>query len=248
MSSFRYQLFDLEPRDIKVYEALFSQDNPSSIRAVASVTKLNRGTTFEIIKKLVNLGLVTSHYKNKRKYYAAQPPVELEKFASERAAQVTEQLSKVTQYAKSLERGRKGVKTSQFTQFYEGPDEINALLKDVLSTVSASPEKSYKVISSAEIQNRVYDSFRDFTKQRIKRGVFVNVIAVGEDRHLAELAERRWLSSSLSPACYVIIYGTKVAQISLSNEGNLQAAVVDNEGITHLQSLLFDHIWKTLSA
>ncbi len=71
---FNTQLFGLEPRDIKVYEAMLPETDGISIRALADKTHMNRGTVFEIIKKLVLDGIVTSHYKLSRKYYVAQKP------------------------------------------------------------------------------------------------------------------------------------------------------------------------------
>lgn len=246
--NFNYRLFGLEPRDIKVYRTMLSLDEYASIRTIAAAANLNRGTTFEIIKKLVTLGLVVSHFKNKRRYYAAQPPSALRVLATEKHYEMTEQLENVEQFVLSMEEVKKSEPNAHFTQFYEGQEEIAALLRDVLETVVALDVKEYHVISSAEISNHLYGKFRNFTRQRIKKGIFAYVIGVGEGGELAELAERRWITPNKIPAAYIIIYGNKVAQISLTDTGNIQGVVVQNQGIAQLQLLVFHNLWAKLKA
>ncbi len=247
ISKFNARLFDLEPRDIRMYETMLELESAASIRSLAETVNLNRGTAFEVIKKLVKKGLVTSHFKNKRKYYAALPPDALLTYAGDRQSEMSQQLQVLDTYVKEL-RNKKTVELSgQFTQFYDGEEEIAALLRDVLNTAEKLQSKEYCVISSAEIRNHLYSKFRNFTRQRIKRGIYTRVIAIGQGGDEVQLAERRFLSAERIPACYVIVYGNKVAQISLSERGNIQAAVVQNEGVAQLQQLIFDQLWLNLA-
>ncbi len=245
-AKFDYKLFDLEPRDITVYEIMLSMERAASIRSIAEAARLNRGTTFEVIKKLLRCGLVTSRYHGKRKYYSAEQPDVLKQVADQRYQHMGEELTRVDAYVNSLKHLNREETIGQFTQFYDGEEEIAALLNDVLQVVSREPSKTYRVVSSAELRNHLYRKFRNFTKQRIKRGITAHVIAVGQGGDEADLADRRWLSTEKAPACYIIIYGNKVAQISLSDFGVVQGVVVQNTGIATLQQLLFDALWKDL--
>src|SRR6185369_9446 len=114
IAKFNYKLFGLEPRDLRVYEAMLTFDQAASIRTIAELVKINRGTTFEIIKKLTNTGLVGSFYRNKRKYYAAQPPESLQKYADYKHNQVAEQLGNIEAYVKSLQSRKRREEPDQF--------------------------------------------------------------------------------------------------------------------------------------
>ncbi|HEX8226426.1 MAG TPA: helix-turn-helix domain-containing protein [Candidatus Saccharimonadales bacterium] len=243
---FDTHLFGLEPRDIKVYEAMLPEIEGISIRALADKTKMNRGTVFEVVKKLVQSGTVTCHYKLSRKYYVAQDPAFLEKYAEERALTIESELAKVRSYVNQLETVQSATDYGRFSQLYEGEDEIVLLLQDVLETVAQLPDKTYRVVSSAEVSNHLYKKFENFTRRRIKLGITARVIGVGGSDELRPLAERKWLSSEQTPECYLIIYGNKVAQISLSRYGKVQGSVIQNPGVAQLQGLLFDNLWDKL--
>ncbi|MDB5181241.1 MAG: putative transcriptional regulator, partial [Candidatus Saccharibacteria bacterium] len=208
--SFDYTLFGLEPRDLAVYEAMLTNPEASSIRTIAAQVNMNRGTTFEVIKKLVRIGAVASYYKNSRKYYRAAPPDSLKKYAEMRQQAISDEVHKVEHYVGQLEMLQPQERSQQFGKYYEGEDEIAALLQDVLITVAVTPDKSYRVISSAEVSNHLYGKFRNFTRQRIKLGLFVRVIGVGGEGKRADLSERKVLTSEQAPPSYIIVYGDKV--------------------------------------
>ncbi len=244
--TFDTELFGLEPRDMLVYETLLSCPDDISIRTLAAKTRLNRGTAFEVMKKLVACGLVAAHYKGSRKHYRALDPSSVQSYAERRSQAIVTELTKVDNYVTSLEAISKFDATGQFGQLYEGQDEIALLLQDVLSTVAAIDSKSYRVVSSAEVSNHLYAKFRNFTRQRIRLKLSVRVLAIGGEDSLAGLAERKVLSSEQIPPGYIIIYGSKVAQISLNHAGDIQGSVVDNAGIAQLQSVLFDALWEAV--
>lgn len=244
--SFNYKLFGLEPRDLKVYEAMLTNPEACSIRTIAAQVGMNRGTTFEVIKKLAVLGMVSGYYRNSRKYYRAESPQSLRQYAEDRHMAVSEAVQQVSRYADELETLRPEQAAVPFGRLYEGEEEIAALLQDVLTTVAGSGGRLYRVISSAEVRNHLYGKFRNFTRQRIKQGISVRVIGVGGQGEQADLAERKVLTTENVPASYIIIYGDKVAQITLTNLGEVQGSVVENTGVAQLQRLLFDKLWDTL--
>jgi len=229
-----------------VYEAMLANQETGSIRTIAAVVGMNRGTTFEVIKKLVRLGLAYSYYKGSRQYYRAETPEKLEQFAIDRSRSLDQELDNVARYAQRLSTLQPEMGNTHFNRYYDGEDEIAVLLQDVLQTVANQSDRMYRVISSAEVSNHLYAKFRNFTRQRIKLGVSVEVIGVGSEGELAELAERKRLAAHEVPASYVIIYGSKVAQITLTDLGSIQGSLIDDPGIAELQKLLFDALWITL--
>ena len=244
---FNYQLFGLEQRDIAVYEAMLVLPKASSIREIAAKTRLNRGTAFEVIKKLSSLGLIGQHFKNKRRYYFAKPPSSLVSYAEEIQSSLSAELINIDSYVLRLKSAKIQELSEQFTQFFDGEDEIAALLRDVLDTMKLEKNKQYRVISTAEVRNQLYAKFRNFTRQRIKLGISVQAIGVGQIGSRADLSETRLLKTVDLPASYMIIYADKIAAISLSDVLDIRAVLIKDSGISKLQAMIFDHLWNSLT-
>ena len=62
------------------------------------------------------------------------------------------------------------------------------------------------------------------------------------------MAERKWLeeSSDEEVSSYMIIYGDKVAHISISDDLTPYGVVIEERGTAAMQRLLFEQIWTQL--
>jgi sugar-specific transcriptional regulator TrmB len=114
--------------------------------------------------------------------------------------------------------------------------------------VSHLKTKEYYAYSSRTLRKYLYRHFPNFTRNRITTGVHVKVIAVGEGGELDTNSERRWIAeppaSELSS--YVIIYGPKVALISVSADETPYGVVIEEPGVAAMQRLLFGTLWSQL--
>lgn len=243
---FDHHLFGLEARDLRVYEALLDSNEMSSIRVIADVVGINYGTTYEIIKQLLKLGLIGSQLKAKRRYYSAEPVEKLLEFATKRQALVARELEPFFEYVEQLKKRREISTFEQSTKFYYGDDQIAALLQDVLTTVTEIKDKQYQVISSVEVRKRLYTKFPHFTRKRVQLGLQVQILSLGKPGRKSKYADRRQLSVPPQdiPAAYMILFGEHVAQISLTPSGNIQAVVINDAAFASLQRLVFMNLWK----
>lgn len=243
-SSFR--LIDIEPRDFRVYEKMLELGE-SSIRNIAEAGHLNRGTTYEIIKKLIDCGLVRgiNHHSTRVKYYA-EPPSKIVDLIKERQSKLANLEKEAEVFMPELSALAKSGE-SAFVGFYEGFDGVSALLNDVLRTMQNSREDEYYVYSSNILRTYLYVNFPNYTKHRIEYGLFVKVIAVGPGGEQAKLSERRWVKDpSHHPSSYMIIYDNKVAVISLSTSQVPYAVLIEDEGVTEMQKMVFNKLWSSL--
>jgi sugar-specific transcriptional regulator TrmB len=133
-------------------------------------------------------------------------------------------------------------------RFYEDDEGIVVILRDVLQTVAQEKKKEYYAYSSRALRKYLYRRFPNFTRRRIAEGIFVKVIAVGEGGESDESSERHWIaeppSSDLSS--YTIIYGNKVALISVSPDDTPYGVVIEEPGVAAMQRLLFETLWSKL--
>ena len=248
MNEFDYKLLGLEPRDIKVYEALYSLEN-GSLRAIAESTKFNRGTVYEIIKKLTSMGLVTFKQVGRRRYFQAADPGEFAALLREKSDQLRQAEKGAQEYVKALRSQASWVQDVHFASFYEGFEGVAAILRDVLNVVRGLEVKQYRTISTPKVSEFLYTNFPNFNRQRRQENIFVKVIALCPPTEPVEVAERRQLPPTRDGVqkSYTLIYGDKTALISLSDSNMPFGVVLDDVNITDLQKLIFDQLWESLS-
>ena len=237
----------LSNRQTDLYLALLKL-GPSSIRDIAAAAGINRGTTYEELKTLRSLSLVTYHPQGKRRFFCAEPPEVLLRIAREKEAETRAAVNRLEHDILpdliSIIPSSAQVSVSQ----YEGDEGVEYLLRDILATVGRLPEKHYRVYSSRHIRKYLYRPFPGFTRARVSAGIQVNVIAIGEGGEDAPLSGRKWIttdSQTQAPA-YVAIYGSKCAMISLVNGDYPTVVILDSEGIASAMNISFDTLWARL--
>ena len=249
MTDFDFRDIDLEPRDKLVYETLYRLDR-SSLRVIAKTTNLNRGTVYEIIKKLLKIGLVTFTQTGARRYYTAAPPDALVSFLRDRREQLRHTEAAAVDYAAQLASRRDIPGTDgYFASFYEGDEGVAAILRDVLQSTQGLDRKEYYAISSRHLSTFLYNNFKSFSRQRAQSDIFVRVISDAPPREKLVLAERRQLPASGETLNgYTLIYGDKTALLSIDDANVLSAIVITDPGVANMQRLIFDQLWQSLPA
>ncbi|MBI2355787.1 MAG: TrmB family transcriptional regulator [Candidatus Doudnabacteria bacterium] len=237
----------LSDKEIAVYLSLIEL-GPSPVRNVATHARINRGTTYDALKKLLEEGLVNYLDKSTHQYFVASQPEKIINLIKQKQ----DQLESLKQSAQDglaelklmfEKRGGKPV-----ARFYEGPEGIRMILEDVLQTLEKSDDKIYYAYSSAGIRKNVYEAMPDFSKRRIKQEISVKTISLSEGGHLVGLDERKWMPTSKKDlkATYELIYGGKVAHISMDNSDNPVGIIISNLEIYETQKMIFEFNWSKL--
>jgi len=60
--------FGLREKEIKIYLSLLKLGT-SSVRKVSSESRINRGTSYDVLKDLIKIGLVSYHEKKSHQYF-----------------------------------------------------------------------------------------------------------------------------------------------------------------------------------
>jgi len=219
-----------------------------SIRKVAESTGINRGTTYEIIKKLVGIGLVSMRHSGQREYYSAESPEKIFNLLQDKRKELwqTQELAKEVIPGLLAQKARP--QGRPLVRYYEDDEGIVTILKDVLHTCAKLDIPEYCAYSSKSLRQYMYRKFPQYTQRRIDEGINVRVIAVGEGGEKVDASERKWLDEPNTKAIssYVLIYGNKVANISISNDFTPYGVVIEDEGVASMQRLLFNQLWKVL--
>jgi len=219
-----------------------------SIRKVAEITGINRGTTYESMKNLVSVGLVSTRRSGQREYYTAESPEKIYDILRDkrkdlwRSQQISQKIVPALLAKGARPQGR------PIVRYFEDDEGVVAILRDVLQTCPKLKTSEYYVYSSRPLRQYIYRKFPQFTKRRIDENIQVKVIAIGEGGDPADNSERKWLpepdESHISS--YTIIYGDKVAHISISKDFTPYGVVIEDAGTASMQGLLFNQLWQTL--
>lgn len=242
-----FRLLGLSSDEQAIYLALW-QGGGGSIRHVAELSGVNRGKAYELLKRLVSLGLVRYKQTGQRRRFQAEPPSHLHNLVEEKRHELTHAEEQIKALMPALVASGIHRSGEPITRFYEDDEGIVAILRDCITTAGKSTPKSYYVYSSKPLRTYLYRRFPNFTRRRIAEGIGVKVIAIGEGGEDANLAERKWLPeiNGSHSSSYVLIYGTKMAVISLSANNTPYGVVIDDPGLSTTQKLLFEALWERL--
>ena len=223
---------------------------PSPVRSLSAESKVNRGTTYDILKNLITQGLVSYYNKKAHQYFAAESPEKL--------------VLAVEQKQKNLETVKKNIESNlpmlkaefekqggkPVMKLYEGTQGLRQILEDVLSTVSDTQQKEFYVYSSGDEAHRkiIYKDFPDFAKKRVAKKILVKAIVLGHGGMLVGLDERKWIETKQmdSKMTHQIIYGGKLALMTLDDSGNPIGVLIVNQAIYETQKMIFECNWNAL--
>ena len=238
-------LLDIKPKDMRVYTALV-QLGTAPLRRIATEAGLNRGTTYDALKRLLDLGLVSYVDAKTHRYFTAEDPQKLRAIATQREVAIKEaQLTLqdvVPQFQALL--GQSAHRPS--VRYYEGESGVREILEDVLATCERSRDKLYRVYSTKGLRDLIADAWPSFIKTRVRRRVGVRTISTGQGGRLHGLDERKWLSQDTKAPSYIFIYPGKTAYIAADERNKLFGVLIDDPAITATQELIFDALWRHL--
>lgn len=241
--------FGLNDKEISVYLGLIYL-GPAPVREVARKAGVNRGTTYDILKNLIDLGLVAyykhSDHEDKRQYFVAEPPQKILTAVENRKRNLDVLKENISKSLPELESLYEKSGAKPVVKYYEGNLGIRTILQDVLETVKKQAEKVYYAYSSADIRQYLYRAYSDYNKDRLKNKIAVKVIALGEGGEFAGLDERKWLSKVESAPTYVLIYAGKVAMVSLDALSHPVGVVIENQGLYETQKMIFEFNWSKI--
>jgi sugar-specific transcriptional regulator TrmB len=230
------------------YEALLNIESVS-IRKISAHTGINRGTTYDALKKLISLGLVSVKQGGSREGYTAESPERIYEIIREKRRDLLDATTLAKKVVPQLMADKKRPAGQPLVRYYQDDDGVVTILKDVLQTCRTLDEPEYYAYSSSPVRAYLYRKFPQFTMKRIAEGIHVKVIAIGEGGEIAENSERKWLDddSNAASSSYTIVYGNKMAIISIAQDDTPYGVVIEDEGTASMQRLLFHQLWSYLN-
>ncbi len=239
---------DVPHNEAVTYAALLRLESVS-IRKLAAATGINRGTTYDALKNLVALGLASVKSDNgKRERYTAESPERIYDIIRDKRHELLEASNSAKDLVPHLLANHASPSGQPLVRYYEGDEGVATILKDVLQTCRNLHQPEYIAYSSDQVRRYLYREYPQFTERRIAEGIAVKVIGVGGEAGDAALSQRKQLPDEPTGtvSSYILVYGSKVATISITSSNTPYGVVIEDVGAANMQRLLFDKLWTSL--
>ena len=235
----------LSEKEIKVYLGLLEY-GAISVRGLAEVISLNRGTVYDILKKLQDSGLVSFYHQDTKQKFIAEEPDKLLQLIRAREEELKTVKTKTAELIPELKSLQDTSGHKPVMKLYEGRQGVKYILADVLAVMAGAADKEYYIYSAKNASDDINSAYPNFTKERIKKEIKVKAISLAEGGKMHGLDKRRWLGTHDESATFILIYANKYAFISRDAKGAPVGVIIENKMIYETQKIIFNQLWKSL--
>lgn len=232
------QKFGLTEKESKVYLATLELDS-ALVSEISKKAEIPRTLTYDILKKLMEKGLVSYVIKNNKKCFSATDPTNLLTMLKEKEQLIESAMPEL------LRLKRTKAKSRPVIQVFEGKEGVKTVFNDVLKL-----GKEFLCLGSTGRSQIISYFLERFHKQRIKMKIPWRVI-YNDDK----LGRRRGAITSKWPYSKVrymkktdptttYCYGDKVAIVIWLKE-KLLAIMIKDDIIAKAYKEFFEVLWKT---
>jgi len=233
--------FYLTEKEAKIYLANLELGR-SRVSLIAKKAGLNRITTYEILKKLLQLGVANSAlYGNVKTFQVIKPEILLEKMES--------RLKLAKNFLPHLLLISKIDKDKPNFAFYDGAEGLRTIYED---TLSCHDKTIYNIANPQNLLSTIGQNFfEEYLKKRLRRKIQVKVLlpdTVENKKYWHEVKKNKREVKFFDNKKYqipneILLYDNKVAMLSFSS--NVGVIVEDRE-ITNSMKMLWQMLWDSL--
>jgi len=203
----------LTKNDRKVYLALIEL-GISTVSDLTKRTSLHRSYVYDILDKLIDMGLVSFTIKNKKKYFDTENPDRILQILKNKEQEIKESKIEINKILPELVKRQKIKIEKQEAKIFIGKEGIKSILEDVLKTkkdfVAFGAEGKFK-----DIFKWYFDNWQN---RRIKLKIRYKIIYNSRLKGKRPTKEQKLVKIRFLPEKYEfpatnIIYGNKIAII-----------------------------------
>lgn len=227
----------LTDKESKVYLAA-TEAGTSPVSQIAQKAGINRVTTYDILEKLKQRGVISHFTKKQIKYFTATKPETLLEEFEKRTNSLRVALPKLKKLTGETAHPR--------VRYFEGLEGIKAIYADTLT----SKTEILNYSNSAEIRKAWPNYDSEYAEKRAKKQIFLKGICQNDEsgKKVHELDKKYFREMRvLEPDQFdftneINIYDDKVAIISFKEE--LIGMIIESAEIANSQRAIFDMCWK----
>ncbi len=203
----------LTKNDRTVYLALL-EIGSATVSSLVKKIGLHRSYVYDILDKLIDLGLVSFIIKNKKKYFNADNPERILEIVKKKAQEIKGTEEEINQIIPELIKKQQTAFEKQEAKIFTGKEGIKSVLEDVLKTkkefVAFGAEGKFKDIFKWYFDNWQRRRLDAKINYRI---IYNRALRVKRPLVLQKLVEVKFLPEKYEFPATIIVYGNNVAII-----------------------------------
>jgi len=209
---------------------------------VSIKSNLPRTLVYDILERLINLGLVSYNIQANKKHFIAAEPKELLRILKEKEESIKEILPNLEELQKL-----KGVKRPK-VEIYEGKEGMKTVMNDIIK----QNVKEFLAYGSSRSSFEIIPVFMEhWHKDRIKRRIVMKILynntksareKVKKKPESLKYTKYKFMPIELESPTATLIYDNKVVLQSWTKEPF--AVMIENEEMANNQIRYFDELWK----
>src|SRR3989338_6064541 len=235
------QKFGLSEKESKVYLACLELGD-SLASDISLKSNLPRTLVYDLLERLIDLGIISYALRNNIKYFQAADPKELIRLVKEKK----ESLISIMPELQKLQK-MKGVKRPK-VEVYEGKEGMKTVMNDILR----SGAKEFLAYGSSRSSFEIIPAFmEEWHKERIKKKVIMRILynntreareKVKNRKTSLKFTEFKFMPIQLESPTATVIYGNKVVLQSWTKEPF--AVMIEDEEMAENQKRYFEEIGR----
>jgi sugar-specific transcriptional regulator TrmB len=236
------QKFGLSEKESKVYLANLELGETTATD-ISLKSNLPRTLVYDILERLIDLGLISYSIKSNKKFFLASDPKELIRILKEKENNISVIMPSLEKIYKT-----KGLKRPK-VEIYEGIEGMKTMMNNILR----SEIKEFYGYGSSRSSYEVIPAFMDeWHKERVKKKIIMKVLYNNTYQTREKLKSlpktMKYLSFKLMPIelespTATVIYSDKVVFQNWTKEPF--AVVIENIEMAKNQMKYFEQLWKS---
>ncbi len=227
--------------EAKVYLALLKLGSTTTGPLVKK-TELHRATVYDVLKRLMEKGLVTFIIKEKTKYFQATNPERFLDIAEEQKQEIEKKEKEIKEIVKNLQLIQEQAKIKESASIFQGRRGIKTIFEDILNY-----QEYYAFASKGkfkEILGVYFDQFQKRKKQKkIKAKILIDESLKGSDYVKSIHGEVRFLPKEYNYPTATFVYDDKVAFFVFTEYPT--AFLIESKEVADSYKSYFEVLWKS---
>jgi len=236
--------YGLTENEARIYCSVLALEE-STVDRIARYADLNRTSSYPILERLKEMGLISQNKKRKKTVFKAVRPEKLYDLLEEKKERISEILPDLKSLFE-ISRGRPDV------SFFEGQEGFKTVLSNILREA-----KEVSILGDGENFIRTIPGWTDaYVKKRAGKNIKVRIILKASPAGIASIKKllqsdakiNQLLKVRALPEAYDInysgfdIYNNKVVLYSFEKQNH--AVVIESSVINQLMRTVFDILWE----
>ncbi len=244
--------------EAKIAQKLF-EEGPLSPTEISKTCRINRVSTYDYLKNLSQLGVITQAIKGKRKYYTLAHPRSLKKLIEQRKKEISNQENLLNECFENLVERYRNLAGRPGVAWFEG---INGIQKMLMSYAEDNISGEVVGFSNTTLVEQAYNPkfLREFVKAKIANQIHSRYIIAEPNRLDIDNYLRKFyhgIPAKITPKIKKLPIGKKHFETEINIYDNKVSfikikppvyfgVIINSAELANSLRIVFNFMWETL--